>query len=94
MKFIIHLFNTFNCFRGGVCRPLFSIKPIIIFSNINPKKKDWEQTIHNYWNPMLLEIQTVMNPAEQTFFSPRVALNKVKKISKVAGLFEIRNFIL
>ena len=90
MKIIINLFNTFGFFKCGFSKPLFSFKPIIIFSNFNPKKKDWDQTIHNYWSPLLLELKTVIKPSEQLFVQPQVLPIKVKRNSKFNGLFELR----
>jgi len=92
MKVIINLFNAFNFFRIGLAKPLFSLKPIIIFSNVNPKKKDWEQSLQNLWNPTLLEIQNVLKPQERLFISPKMINFKSQTRPKVNGLFELRNF--
>lgn len=89
MKVIINLFNAFNSFRYGLAKPLFSLKPIIIFSNINPKKKDWEHPAQNLWSPALAEIQNVLRPHENNYIVPKMVAFKSIKRPIVTGLFEL-----
>lgn len=92
MKVLISLFHAFNFFKFGLAKPLFSLKPIIIFANFNPRKKDWETHPHFMWSPALCELERALNPSEPAFYQAKFTEFKAKNYPKFEGLFELSNF--